>query len=333
MKMDISEYRKQYEEQLKRAAGPQDRLREVLDRSKSAADRVSVLESPASTEGPDTVSEAINVARNKDEDLQLRIEALDGISIEVGENHDLIDIVLGLVSDESEPPLLRRATLRLLQQSSFRTILFQPKRAEYLAVLRKIIDDQDAQLRLPAIEILAVAKDEYLQRRLIEGLQDPALALVPPEKALEFLSYDVHAEYYPILREIIENPPSLEAKREAVRLLSSDPTATDVLVHLLRDKGEDEEVRKISAAALQTVAPGEFEAQARQIVLDDEEDDDLRAISISALDYFGDKERLSHDEAFIKQIEQLGSRQAGELESSPTELQRAADRFISRKRQ
>jgi HEAT repeat protein len=305
-----------------------------LDKSKSVPERLDALESTSGMKEQDVVYDLLNLVRNKDEDLQLRISALDGISIEIGENHDFIDVVLGLAGDESEPPLLRRAALRVLQQGSFRTTLFQPKRPEYLAVLREIVDDKDAQLRLLAIGVLAAEKDEYVQRRLIEGLKDPAIALVPPEKALEFLGYDVHGDYYPLLREIIENPPNLAAKREAVRLLSSDATSTDLLVRLLRDKNEDEEVRKTSTIALQSLAPAEFEEQAKQIVLDNSEDDDLRAISISALDYFGDKESLSRDEKFNQQIEQLSSRsQSAELERAPSELELAADRFINRRKQ
>ncbi|MGA9773327.1 MAG: hypothetical protein WBV94_30130 [Blastocatellia bacterium] len=332
--MDVSEYRKQYQEQLERDAGRQDRLRDVLDKSKSTPERLDALESASGVKEQDVVNDLINIVLNKDEDLQLRISALDGVSIEVGENHDFIDLVLGVMGNESEPPLLRRASLRILQQNSFRTILFQPKRPEYLAVLRKIVDDNDAQLRLLAIEVLAAEKDEYVQRRLIEGLKDPAIALVPPEKALEFLGYDIHGDYYPILREIIDNPPNLAAKREAIRLLSSDAASMGLFVNLLRDKNEDEEIRKASAIALQSIAPAEFEEQAKQIVLDDDEGDDLRAISISALDYFGDKEKLSNDEEFSRQIEQLSSQsQAGELERAPSELERAADRFIKRNRQ
>ncbi|HZG53151.1 MAG TPA: HEAT repeat domain-containing protein [Pyrinomonadaceae bacterium] len=340
--MDVSEYRKQYKEQLERAAGRPGRLRDVLDKSKSVPERLDALESVRGTKGQDVVGDIVNLVRNKDEDLELRISALDGVSSEVGEHHVLIDVTLALLADESEPPLLRRAAFRVLQQSSFRTILFQPKRPEYLAVLRGIVSDDDPQLRLLAIETLAVEKDEYVQRLLTEGLKDPPVALVPPEKAIEFLGYDLHGDHYPILREMVETSPNPAAKREAVRLLSADATSKDMLARLLRDKSEDDEIRTISAVALQSIAPAEFEAQAKQIAVDEDEDDDLRAVCISALDYFGDQESLNRDEEFNQQIDQLSSRarSAGELESaggeperSSGELERAADRFIKRRRQ
>jgi hypothetical protein len=121
-------------------------------------------------------------------------------------------------------------------------VQFPGKRPDYLATLRSIIEDPDAQLRRRAIGILAREKDEYVQRRLIEGLEQRSRALVPAAKAIQFLGYDVHAEYFPLLRRIIEQPPSRAAKREAVRLLSADPAATDLLVTLLNDKQQDPEV-------------------------------------------------------------------------------------------
>lgn len=332
--MDVSEYRKQLEEELRNAPTREERLREVLDKAKPTA-----LDGLESASGGGILGEAVAVALNKDEEPQVRVAALGSVSTEIGESADLIDAMLELVADASEPPAVRRASLEVLRQNSFRTNLFAPKRAEYFEVLRGVMDDPDLPLRLSAIEALASEKDEYVQRRLLEGLEDPSQALVPPEKALEFLSYDLHGDYYPLLREIIENPPSLAAKREAVRLLGADATSTDVLVRLLRNKGEDPEVRNISAAALQTIAPVEFQGLAREIALDENDDDDLRALSITALDYFGDRESMSLDEELHSRIEELGGASRSEgLESvtadsdhAPSELERAAARFISRR--
>jgi hypothetical protein len=57
--------------------------------------------------------------------------------------------------------------------------------------------------------ILAREKDGFAQQRLLEGLEDPEKALVPPEKAPQLLSYDVHAAAYPMARQIVSRPPSV----------------------------------------------------------------------------------------------------------------------------
>ena len=46
-------------------------------------------------------------------------------------------------------------------------------RPRYLSTLRGLIDDPSSSIRDSAIEVLAMNQDEYVQRRLIEGLEDP----------------------------------------------------------------------------------------------------------------------------------------------------------------
>ena len=323
--MDTPEYRRQYEEQIERAAEDQRQgYRVFSDRSRPAEERREALHRAAALRGQDEVNEAVDVILDRGEDPSLRASALRAIGIEVGKRHDLIDMVIGLLRDSAEPAEVRLAALRVLQQSSFRAATFNPKLPEYLDALRTIIDDSDASLRQQALEILAQEKDEYAQRRLLEGLKDPSVALVPPEKAVQLLGYDIHAEHYPILRDMVQNPPSPEAKQEAVRLLAADPTSKDLLMERLQDKDEVREVRIASAAALQSLAPAEFEEQAKQIVLDDDEYDDLRATAINALTHFANQEALSQDVELTRRVEQL-------REEAPSEdVERTADRFLSK---
>ena len=83
-------------------------------------------------------------------------------------------------------------------------------------------------------------------------------------------------------------------------------------------------MRIASAAALQSLAPAEFEEQAKQIVLDDDEYDDLRATAINALAHFADQEALSQDAELTRRVEQLGE------ETPSEEVGRTADRFLSK---
>lgn len=326
MNASDSEGRKQYLEELERAAEEQRQAYRVFsDRSKPAEERRIALRS-AALRDQDEVAEAIDVIRDGEVDADLRASAVHAIDIEVGKRHDLIDLVIGLLRDSAEPTVLRLAALRVLQQSSFSGRAFNPKRPEYLAALRTVIDDQDASLRQEALQILAQHKDEYAQRRLLEGLEDSSKALIPPGKAIQLLGYDIHAEHYPILRDMVQNPPSPEAKQQAVRLLAADPTSKELLADRLKDKDERREVRNASAAAFQSLAPAEFEEQAKQIVLDDDEYDDLRATAINALTLFADQEALNQDAELTGRVERL-------REQSPSkEVRRTADRFLRKQR-
>jgi HEAT repeat protein len=306
--MAVSQNRKQYKEHLERVAQQQGNYRDFLDKSKSVEERSTALKSSTGLRDPYEVAESVKIIRDRDEDAQIRALALRGISVEIGRSHELIDMTLALLRDDTESVAVRRAALAVLQLSSFITVVFNPKRPEYLAVLRYIVDDEDVELRQEAIEVLAKEKDKDVQGRLIEGLKDPSQALIRPERAIRLLGYDIHTNFYPLLREIIENPPNLMAKREAVRLLAADATSKDLLAKIIKDKVEDPEVRKIGVVALQSLAPAEFEELAKRLVLDDDEDDDLRAISMNALAHFANPESLIQDSEFNRRIIELGQK-------------------------
>src|SRR5919204_589855 len=252
--MDVPEYRRQVEAELEQAAQQQTSFRELLA-SRPAARRAEMAPAAAAPQDDDDLTAAVAVLSDRAADLELQTAALQVINLNIEARPELIDTLLELLRDATVPAELRRAILNVLQQISFRLVLFPGKRPDYLATLRSIIEDPDAQLRRRAIGILAREQDEYVQRRLIEGLEQRSRALVPAAKAIQFLGYDVHAEYFPLLRRIIEQPPSRAAKREAVRLLSADPASSDLLVTILNDKHEDAEVRKTAAVALQSLAP------------------------------------------------------------------------------
>jgi hypothetical protein len=320
--MDISEYRRQSEAELEQAARQQPSFRDLLEGSRRGAGRDAAAASQGSS--ADDLTAAIAVLRDDEADEPLRSAALQVISGAVDERPELIDTLLEVLRDAARPADVRIAVLDVLQQISFLMAAFPAKRPDYLAALRSIIDDLDAQLRQRAAGILAREKDEYVQRRLIDGLEGRSEALVPTEKAIQYLGYDIHAEYFPLLRRITENPPNPTARTEAVRLLAADPSSTDLLATILSNKDENPDVRRISAIGLQSAAPGRFEEQARRIVLDDDEDDQLQAMSITALTHFANPEALSRDDELTGRIQQLRT------ESPSQEVKQATAGYLSK---
>ena len=155
------------------------------------------------------------------------------------------------------------------------------------------MEDPDTEIRQRVLGILARDQDGYAQQRLIEGLQHPGKALVPPEKALQLLSYDIHADAYTVAREIASKPPNPDARREALRLLAADAASVPTFENILRNKDEPLEMRQLSASALHTLAPQKMQEYARDIVLDDSESDELKTTSLTALTNFGNEEALA----------------------------------------
>jgi FOG: HEAT repeat len=322
--MDPSEYRKQVTEELQRQTESQPGYHEFLDKSNSLSQRQEALAAGTKSLTEAELDDTINIIRDQEEEPELRASAIRSVGRDIGNRDETINLLLELLKDKTEPREVRIAALQVLLMLAFISPLFMSKRPEFLAALRSVVEDPDTTVRQAAIEILALEKDEYVQRRLNEGLDDPSKALVSPEKAVQMLGQDVHAELYPRLREMIQNPPSPAAREEAVRLLAGDPNSKELLVNLVRDKDEDLKVRTLSAAALQSLDPVEFTDQAKQIVLDDTEDEDLRLTGLTGLTHFGDQPSLIPDLEFMKGLERLRN------ESTSDQLKEAIDRYLNR---
>ncbi|HET9370911.1 MAG TPA: hypothetical protein VFO19_11710 [Vicinamibacterales bacterium] len=218
--------------------------------------------------------------------------------------------MLAVLRDRSEPIEVRLAALQALQAASFAVVAFAAHRDKYIAALREIATDPDAELRQRALGILTREHDGFAESKLIEGLQQPARALVPPEKALQLLSADPHAAAYPVARAIVANPPSDLAKREALRLLAADPNAAPLFEDVLRDKTQPADARQVSAAALNAIDPAKYQSHARAIVLDTAESDEMQASSLTALTEFGDRDALAADDALQQRAVDLTASRA-----------------------
>ena len=259
----------------------------------------------------------------REETVKERVAAMAEAPLAVCENDENLQAVLNVLRDKDEPVKVRLAALQALQAASFSVVAFESCRGDYIATLREVAEDPDPELRQRVLGILAREKDGFAQKKLLEGLQNPEKALVPPEKALQLLSYDVHAEAYPVAREIVSKPPNADAKREALRLLAADATSAPMFEKILRDKDELREIRQISASALQALKPEKLQAHAREMLLDTSEYDDIQATSLTALTQFGDDEAVAKDEALLKRVDRLSAarRRRRSTECSPVPQQ------------
>jgi hypothetical protein len=236
-------------------------------------------------------------------------------------NDENLPRVMQLLDDENEPAQVRRAALQALQTASFSVVTFAPMRSQYMAILRKVATDPDAELRASALGILARRKDGFAQRKLLEGLQDPDRALLPPEQALQLLSFDAHAESYEAARAIVATPPNADSRREALRLLAADASSAPLFDELLRDKTETTAIRQLSASALHAIDPAKLQRHAREILLDPDESDEIQTASLAALTQFGNAEAVAGDDTLLQHVAGL-SRQA------PAALKQMARRFL-----
>jgi hypothetical protein len=293
-----------------------------MTKKRKAAKRSTTARAPktAATRSPRAALSVGTDTRKTDKE---RVAALAEAPLAVCDSDQNLQSMLTVLRSMGEPVAVRLAALQALQAASFSVIAFESSRGDYIATLREVADDPDPEIRQRVLGLLAREKDGFAQKKLLEGLKNPAKALVPPEKALQLLSYDVHAEAYPLARAIVAKPPSADAKREALRLLAADSGAAPLFEKVLRDKDETAENRQISASALHAIKPEKLQAHAREMLLDKTEYDDIQATSLTALTQFGNSEAVAGDDTLMKRVNRL-------TDATSTKVKKGARQFIAK---
>jgi hypothetical protein len=244
--------------------------------------------------------------------------------VQVAESTDDVGRLLKVLRDSGEPIEVRMAALQSLGAAAFSVADFESMHGEYIGALREVSTDSHEQLRRRALGILTRSKDGYAQKKLLDGLKDPAKALLPPEKALQLLGNDVYADAYEIARAIVKKPPNDDAKREALRLLAADAKSAPLFEKVLRDKKELRENRQLAASALNSLNPEKLQQQARKILNDESDYADIKATCLTALEQFGDDTALGKDKALLQSVNRFKSGK------TPAKYKQTARRFLSK---
>lgn len=248
---------------------------------------------------------AVAAATSPRKSVKQRVAAMEQATSAIPASDDNLQSMLKVLRNTEEPSEVRLAALQSLQAASFIGIQFESCRGDYLAALRSVATDADPEIRQRVLGMLARENDGFAQQKLLDGLKDPTKALVPPEKALQLLSYDIHAEAYPVARMILNNPPNESAKYEALRVLAADASSQPLFERVLRDKNETEDIRQLAASALQSIAPQAFQTHARAMLLDPKEYDDIQATSLTGITQFGNEAKVAKDEKLMERVGSL----------------------------
>ncbi|MBR0901355.1 HEAT repeat domain-containing protein [Bradyrhizobium liaoningense] len=181
----------------------------------------------------------------------------------------------------------RKEALQLLQSGSFLEREFEPVRAEYVEALRRSASDPSEDVRRYALGILMGQKDDFARRKLVEGLQGTAAALLPPAAALSLLARDDHASVGAVANQILKSNTDPAVRMQAVRVLARDPSSVQGLEEILHNKDEFREVRRAGAVALKNLAPDRFAKSATTILNDQNEFPDIKSTVGGALELDG----------------------------------------------
>ena len=234
-----------------------------------------------------------------------RIELMRRLGASLSRDPGYIEALLTIVTDRDDSPDVRTAALRLLGSAAFQVVRFRPHRTAYLDALRELIDDPVPGLRHTAVSVLARENDDVVQQVLLDGLRGDRPLPVDRALAIELLAEDDHLDNLPRLQEFYRSDDEGDRVSE-VRYMGSYPAAQDDLESVLRDKRESASVRQQSAASLRLLAPERFEAVAKEISVDTDDDPAVRAACLQTLNHLGDATTVYGDAEFVNRVAEVG---------------------------
>jgi hypothetical protein len=266
---------------------------------------------------------ALAIAGNADKKATDRVKAIESTEAVTYETADL-DALAAVLVDTEAAASVRRAALQQLLVAQFANPAFPKWRKKFIAALVKLMDDPFPEFAEAALGQLVKLKVPAAQTKLLTILRSSDKAPISAAKALQLLRYDVHTDAYPIARELADDAKTDDPTRQAaLRLLAADPEAAGLFEKLLKSKKESPEVRRVCAAALNNLKPKAYQKFAQESVLDDDENNAVRAQSLTALATLGDSESLAGNDRLTDKVKEL---RAG----APTAVKKAARQYLAK---
>lgn len=268
-------------------AEQQQRMRDAatvfLDRTRPVEERASAARRVQAFADPGQVAAAAAVVLDPAETPQIRALALSRIEHAVDRHPELVTGVLRLAATPTTPLELRRAAARVVAGLSFSSFTMVRRSEELLPALRSMTSDPELDLRLTAFGILATAGDDFALQRLLDCVRSPATAPLPVRDCIRLLGLQSHGDAYPLLHQILLQPPDEATRLQVIRLLGGYPESRPALLELLRDPGRSEEVRLAVLGTLYANDLAGFADAALPVVRDTSAPDALRIYGIQAV--------------------------------------------------
>lgn len=306
---DISKEKKEYIKELKaekKQAEKEETPTEFYDTTKPTDERLKALNPMTPFKDQDDVTKAINTIKNRDEDPEIRVAAMRKIRNHIGREAELIELMVDMLKDSTENLAVREETYLTLKANTFSSPVLNADKSIFKNALRAVATDDNASLREPALETLAAEKDEYAQRLLIDGLSGEGQAYLPADKAIRYLSYDLHSDYYPVIFDVLQkSEDNSQIQIEATRVLGGYEKARSYIAKKLKDTKSSIQLRKICAATLNANDQEYFIEQAKEIIVNDQDDQEFRSFCLDALAKTPQISKIRMDEKFNNRVKDI----------------------------
>ncbi|MGV3609315.1 MAG: tyrosinase family protein [Fluviicola sp.] len=256
-------------------------IQQILDKDLDSQLRLAALDSI--DEPIMELDDLTKIVTDKQEPAAVRGGVVQLLTRYLGHKEEFVKMLINILTDLSEPEELRKTVMLQIRVLGFEGPAFKQFRPIVLEGLRKLIRDKDKRIAMEAIDLLAYQKDEWLQRELKEGVENPEKAIVSEESAVFYLSLDPH-NFLDLFKKVAEESGDEKAKIMAIHALSSDTSSADFLLSLFENKTQSSEVREASAHALDAQNPELlFEKSVEAFKDEEEQDHHLLTVLLSKL--------------------------------------------------
>ncbi|MBB2701063.1 UNVERIFIED_ORG: hypothetical protein GGI66_005777 [Rhizobium esperanzae] len=272
---------------------------------------------------PVTAQSVASYVDSGERDATKICEMINAMPLDADEYDVSIRTLLNVAGDETLDASARKAALNKLGAAEFQPSEFADFHAEYIALLRRLAVDPNRDIRIAALDRLTLTGDVEAQKLLREGLENIRKPLVSAAKAIQLLARDDHGGSLSVFRALATEATG-QVREQALRALAADQRSVPLFEKIVADKEEKTRIREIAAMNLKSTSIKRFADAARKLVLDDEEDDRLKAAAVSAIAHTSEAVGKVASKTFVNALENLGSAtKSRALKSSINRLSKA----------
>ncbi len=238
----------------------------------------------------DNLEKVIAFISDKEIPAELRAEVMKKAGSVLGKNETGVQTVATILTDQSEDKIIREQALKTFNLFEFGSRFIMEHPEFYAETLRKVVTDDNEQIRTRAIEILALKGDDFTQDKLIESLNAPNNKLIDDATAIRHLSNDLHANSFEAIHRKFNESDDVEVRTTAARCLGNYEAATKDIEAAFTNEIEQEGLRNVCGTVIQTKDKDRYVELAKSIVTNSEDDLEYRTSCLKNLqENYGNK--------------------------------------------
>ncbi|MBK9719502.1 MAG: tyrosinase family protein [Saprospiraceae bacterium] len=222
---------------------------------------------------PKKHNSALLILNNKKNNLAVRLNVIGSID-ETSEV--FLDTILDIIADPSDPAELKAELINEMLAAKRANRFFPSKKSRFFNQLRGLIKDNNKNLRLQAIDILASSEDPVVQEFLIEEIKKEKSDFISAPDAIFFLRQSPKPQHAKLFIELFNQSKDTNVRKSAIAGLGNDPGSLELLKKVVLDGNEDFKIREASALSLHNLNHEMMNDLATEILINPESSDGIK---------------------------------------------------------